>query len=240
MNGLSGQDLQLEQHTRSSSFDVSRSSPTWTSPSDQQQHLLHQQQQLANQLRSNSANFGRARSPATQPSNLRASSLNPNLLYATAPPPHPVGLPAGGGASWQQGSSVPPPVPRSDSHPRASFSSRLDAGSTGSFGAGAGAGGSGRDLSSLAGATGGGYQSTFTSLPQDYLANAPPTKLTPIAGSNAGSATPSAGEPPHPADSGGSGLEALERNMTDIMRSSSDALHSDGAAKNNVPPSTTA
>lgn len=161
-----GQDLQLEQHTRSSSFDVSRSSPTWTSPSDQQQHLLHQQQQLANQLRSNSANFGRARSPATQPSNLRASSLNPNLLYATAPPPHPVGLPAGGGASWQQGSSVPPPVPRSDSHPRASFSSRLDAGSTGSFGAGAGAGGSGRDLSSLAGATGGGYQSTFTSLPQ--------------------------------------------------------------------------
>ena len=72
---------------------------------------------------------------------------------------------------------------------------------------------------------------------QDYLAKAPTKRLEPIAGSVAGSNEASGGEVPHPADSGGSGLEALERNMTDLMRSNSDGPHpEDGTAAGRGPP----
>ncbi len=72
---------------------------------------------------------------------------------------------------------------------------------------------------------------------QDYLAKAPAKRLEPIEGSVAGSNEASGGEVPHPADSGGSGLEALERNMTDLMRSSSEGPHPEAAATARLAPS---
>lgn len=72
---------------------------------------------------------------------------------------------------------------------------------------------------------------------QDYLAKAPAKRLEPIAGSVAGSNEASGGEVPHPADSGGSGLEALERNMTDLMRSNSEGPHPEAGATARLGPS---
>ncbi len=108
-------------------------------------------------LRASSASYGRTRSPAQQPSNLRASSLNPDLLYNGASALAP-------SASWQGGVAAPPGS-RASPGGRASVDSRFGAGGGGGFEAGGP--NAGNDLRGLVQQTSGyGPPSTFTSLPQ--------------------------------------------------------------------------